>query len=205
MSNTSFAKLVVWINALVPLAILCWDALNHRLGADPTKFALHTCGMLALIFLILSLAVTPLRLVSGKNYLSNFRRMLGLYAFFYACVHLCIYFVFDREMSFRSLLSETAKRPFILYGMTALTLMIPLAATSTTASVKRLGAARWKRLHQLAYISAVLGCVHYYYSLKADRRQPIILGIVLGVLLLYRVAVKYFPALKARRRAPAPA
>src|SRR3954469_21440349 len=119
MKNTSFAKLVVWINALVPLAILCWDAANHRLGADPTKFALHTVGMLALIFLILSLAVTPLRLITGKNYLSNFRRMLGLYAFFYAVVHFGIYLVFDRSMSITSVLSETAKRPFILYGMTA--------------------------------------------------------------------------------------
>src|SRR5437763_1609280 len=127
MNNTSFAKLVVWINALVPLTILCWDALNHNLGADPTKFALHTTGMLA------------------------------LYAFFYACIHLSIYFVFDRELSFSSLFSEVGRRPFILYGMTALVLMIPLAATSTNASIKRLGAARWKRVHQLAYVSGIAG------------------------------------------------
>src|SRR4051812_33875480 len=104
MKDPAFAKLVVAVNALVPLGILSWDALHHQLGANPPTFALHTTGMLALIFLILSLAVTPLRLASGKNWLSHFRRMLGLYAFFYAVIHLLIYFIFDRVLSVSGLI-----------------------------------------------------------------------------------------------------
>src|SRR5262249_40854427 len=154
MKDTAFAKLVVFVNALVPLAILIWDALHHELGANPTTFAIRTTGMLTLVFLIMSLAVTPLRLVSGKNYLSNFRRMLGLYAFFYGLLHLSTYFVFDRSLSLSSTAQDTLARPFIFLGMAAWLMMVPLAATSTNAAIKKMGAAKWKRLHQLAYISA---------------------------------------------------
>lgn len=190
------------VNGAVPLSILLWDAANHRLGANPTDFAIKTTGMLTLIFLILSLTVTPLRLATGKNYFSNFRRILGLYAFFYGVLHLSTYFVFDRSLSLSGTISDTLARPFIFLGMSALLLMVPLAATSTNASIKRLGAARWKRLHQLAYISACLGVSHYYLLVKADIRKPVAIGIVLALLLVYRIAVKYFPALKHRKPGP---
>jgi len=204
MKNADFAKFVVLVNGAVPLSLLLWDAANHQLGANPTDFAIKTTGMLTLIFLIVSLAVTPLRLVTGRNYFSNFRRMLGLYAFFYGVLHLSTYFIFDRSLSLSGTFADTLARPFIFFGMSALLLMVPLAVTSTNASIKRLGAARWKRLHQLVYLSAILGVLHYYSLVKADIRKPVAFGIALALLLLYRVAVKYFPALKYRKPAPVP-
>lgn len=202
MKDPRFPKLVVFINALVPLAMLGWDASQHQLGPNPVKSAIHTTGLLALSFLLLSLAVTPVRLITGRNWLSHFRRMLGLYAFFYGMVHLSIYFVFDREMSLSSLISETVKRPFILYGMTALLLMSPLAATSTNAAIKRLGSARWKRLHQLAYICGALGLIHFYNSSKVTTPLQVSYATIL-FLLLYRVLVKQFPWLKYKPPTPA--
>jgi DMSO/TMAO reductase YedYZ heme-binding membrane subunit len=199
MKDPSFAKFVVLVNGCVPLALLCWDAWQHQLGANPTLFAIRTTGMLTLIFLTLSLAVTPIRLVTGQNWLSHFRRMMGLYAFFYGLLHLSTYFVFDRSLSIRSTISDTLARPFIFFGMTALLLMIPLAATSTNAAIKRLGAARWKRLHQLAYVSAVCGVTHYYLLVKADTRLPLTFISILGALLVYRVLVQRLPGLRYRR------
>lgn len=199
MKDPSFAKFVVLVNGAVPLALLCWDALDHRLGANPTVFAIRTTGMLTLVFLISSLAVTPLRLISGRNWLSHFRRMLGLYAFFYGVLHLSTYFVFDRSMSIRGTISDTLARPFIFLGMTALLLMVPLAATSTNAMIKRLGAARWKRLHQLAYVSAIAGVLHYYLLVKADTRQPLAFAAVVALLLGYRIINKYIPGLRRGR------
>jgi sulfoxide reductase heme-binding subunit YedZ len=137
------------------------------------------------------------------NWLSHFRRMLGLFAFFYGCVHLLIYFTFDRGLSLSSLVSETAERPFILFGMTALLLMLPLAITSTNSMVRRLGAAKWKRLHQLAYVSAIAGVVHYYYSSKVTSRLQIAFIVALALLLGYRVAVRWLPFLKYRKSTPA--
>jgi sulfoxide reductase heme-binding subunit YedZ len=199
MKDASFAKFVVLVNGSVPLGILCWDALRGQLGANPTLFAIRTTGMLTLVFLTLSLAVTPIRLVSGQNWLSNFRRMLGLYAFFYGVFHLSTYFVFDRSLNIASTISDTLARPFIFFGMAALLLMVPLAATSTNAAIKRLGAAKWKRLHQLAYVSGICAVTHYYLLVKADTRLPIAFGITLGLLLAYRVLVKWIPALRYRR------
>ena len=138
MKDPAFSKLVVLVNGAVPLAMLGWDGLRHRLGADPIAFAIRTTGMLTILFLLLSLTVTPARLITGWNWLSHFRRMLGLYAFFYGVLHLCLYFVFDRSLSVGGTVADVVKRPFILFGMTALILMIPLAATSTTRMIKRL-------------------------------------------------------------------
>src|SRR3954453_5245207 len=140
MKDARFAKSVVFINSLVPLSLLLWDAYWHRLGANPVEFAIRTTGMLALVFLILCLCVTPLRKITGRNWFSHFRKMLGLYAFFYGLTHLSIYFWLDRSLSIRSLIADTAAHPFILFGMTALLLMVPLAITSTNGMIKRLGA-----------------------------------------------------------------
>lgn len=187
MKDTSFAKLVVLTNALVPLALLSWDGAHHRLGANPTAFITNTTGTLALIFLLGSLAMTPLRKVSGSNYFSHFRKMLGLLGFFYVFLHLLTYLSFDRAGELRTVPADVAKRKFILIGMLAFFLLVPLAATSTSAAIKRLGAKRWKRLHRLAYVAAILGVFHYYLLVKADATKPLIYGAVLTLLLLLRL------------------
>ena len=203
MKDPRFAKLVVFVNSAVPLAVLAWDGYWHQLGADPIAFATRTTGMLTLVFLMLSLVVTPARLITGWNWLSNFRRMLGLYAFFYGLVHLTMYFAFDRAFNFSSTVADVIKRPFILFGMTALLLMVPLAITSTNGMIKRLGAARWKRLHQLVYLSAIAGVLHYYILVKADKRLPLMFAGALGILLAYRILVPRLPFLRKSRKAPA--
>lgn len=191
MKDPRFAKLVLLVNASVPLALLGWDACRGQLGANPVEFALRTTGMLALVFLTLSLAVTPLRKLSGKNWLSHFRRMLGLYAFFYGLAHFYLYVVFDRNLDFDDVLIDTGKRPFILLGMTAFLLMVPLAVTSTNGMIKRMGALWWKRVHSLAYFAAIAGVAHYYRLVKADTRLPIAFAIALAVLLGYRVVARW--------------
>ena len=200
MKDSSFAKLVVLVNGLVPLAMLSWDGAHHRLGANPTAFITHTTGTLALIFLIASLAMTPLRKLSGSNYFSHFRKLLGLVGFFYVFLHLLTYLSFDRAGQLRTVPADIVKRPFILVGMLAFLMLIPLAATSTSGAIKRLGAKRWKQLHRLAYIAAILGVVHYYLLVKADTSKPIAYGSVLAVLLLLRLLRKpLFPHSPARR------
>jgi len=201
VSKARFDKFVLLVNGLVPLAMFGYDTAVRHLGPNPVEFALHTTGMLALIFLMLTLAVTPLRKITGRNYLSNFRRMLGLFSFFYACLHLTIYFVFDRSMSFKGILVDTIDRPFILLGMTCLFIMVPLAITSTNGMVKRLGADRWKSLHRAIYIAAICGVWHYYLLVKADTTQPMIFVVVVTILLGYRLVLKRFPSL-GRKRAP---
>jgi len=205
MKNASFAKLVVFVNSAVPLALLAWDGSQHQLGTNPINFALRTLGMCALVFLMLTLAITPVRLITGWNFLSNVRRQLGLWAFAYGCLHLILYYVFDQSMDISSTISDVLKRKFIFFGMTSLLLMLPLALTSTTDSIKRLGAARWKRLHQLVYLSAVAAATHFYFFVKADHRLPIAFICLLGALLLYRAFNKQFAFLRRPRRTPRPA
>jgi DMSO/TMAO reductase YedYZ heme-binding membrane subunit len=203
MKDPAFPKFVVAVNGSVPLALLCWDAYWHHLGANPVAFALSTTGMLTLIFLMLSLTVTPVRKISGYNFLSHFRRMLGLFAFFYGTIHLLIYFRFDRSLDLPGTVKDVISRPFILVGMTALLMMVPLAITSTNGMVKRLGAAKWKRLHKLAYLAAVAGVTHFYLIQKADKSQPIIFGCVLGLLLMYRLFADRIPSFRRTKARPA--
>jgi len=196
MKDARFAKFVVGVNGAVPLAILGWDAWRHQLGANPIAYALHTTGMLALVFLMLTLCVTPARKLSGANMLSHFRRTLGLYAFFYAAVHLGIYFVFDRQARFGAVISDLALRPFIRVGMCTFLLMVPLAVTSTNGMIKRLGGLQWKKLHRLVYLVAIGAVVHYYEQVKADIRLPLIFAGVLAVLLAFRVVTEARGAMK---------
>ncbi len=186
MKDQQFAKLVVFVNSLVPLAVLTWDATHEQLGANPAESALHTTGNLAIIFLLLSLTVTPLRMVTGKNYWSLFRKMLGLYAFFYACTHLGIYYVFYASLDLRKFLAAMVSNKFIILGLSSVLMMLPLAITSTNGMIKRLGAARWKMLHKLAYLAAIAGVAHFWISQKLDVTKPILAAIVLFVLLAYR-------------------
>ncbi|MDB4983673.1 MAG: Oxidoreductase FAD-binding domain protein [Myxococcales bacterium] len=182
-----FAKAVVFVNALVPGFVLAWDAAHHLIGANGVNFALHTTGLLAFIFLLLSLLVTPLRLVTGWAVLISFRRTLGLYAFFYACVHFLIFYALDRGGSLTSTVHEVLVRKYLVVGTSGLLLMVPLAVTSTNAMVMRLGAKRWKRLHRLSYLVGVAAAVHYYWLVKSDVRQPLVFAGVLTALLGFRL------------------
>ena len=193
MKEIKFARSVVFINSLVPLALLAWDAYHHRLGANPLEFVTHTTGTLALVFLLISLAVTPLRRLLGLPWLVKLRRMLGLYAFSYASLHLITYFWFDKFFNLRAAAADILKRPFIAVGMLAFFLLVPLALTSTNKMVKQLGGKRWNMLHKSVYLAAALGVFHYYLLVKADTRQPLWFAAALGLLLAFRLFAAYLP------------
>ena len=190
----TFPKLVVFINALIPLMLLLWDVYHKRVGPNPLEFATRTTGMLTLVFLCLALAVTPLRKIFGINALVKFRRILGLFAFFYGCLHLLTYVWFDRQFKFFSTIEDIGRRPFILVGMTAFVLMLPLAITSTNRMIKRLGGKRWALLHRLVYLAAVAGVIHFWMLVKSDTSVPLTFGFIVLFLLGYRVLLKYAPA-----------
>ena len=189
--DARFAKRLVMVNGVVPIALLAWDAYHHQLGVNEVNFAIRTTGLIGLVFLVLSLIVTPLRKLTGWNTLIAIRRNLGVFAFVYLASHFAIFFVFDRQASVASTLTEIVERVYLWFGATALVLMIPLAVTSTDAMVSRFGARRWKRLHRLAYPIAIAGVVHYYLLVKSDIRQPLVFAIVIGALLAYRVVAHY--------------
>jgi DMSO/TMAO reductase YedYZ heme-binding membrane subunit len=186
-SDIRFVKLLVLVNGAVPLMLLCWDAQHRRLGANPQNFAILTTGMMTLVFLMLTMAVTPLRKVSGWGWLIQLRRMLGLYAFFYVCLHFMLFFSLDRGFSISSTLIEMVKRKYLIIGSIGLIVMIPLAITSTNAMIKWMGGKRWRSLHRLAYVAAIAGVVHFYMQVKADVRLPLVFAAVLAILLGYRV------------------
>ncbi len=197
-NDIRFIKLLILVNGMVPLVLLGWDVKHNQLGANPQNFAILTTGMMTLVFLMLTMLVTPLRKFTGWNWLVQFRRMLGLYAFFYACVHFQLFFSLDRGFSISSTLSEMVKRKYLIVGSTGLLVMVPLALTSTNAMIKRLGGKRWRALHRLAYVAAIAGVIHYYMQVKADVRQPLAFAAVLAILLGYRLVVYW------RQRKPVP-
>ena len=188
----TFSKVVVFINALIPLVLLLTDLYRQRVGPNPLEFATRTTGMLTLIFLSLTVAITPLRKIFGINSLVKYRRMIGLFAFFYGTLHLLTYVWFDRLFNLVSVVQDVAQRPFILVGMTAFVLMVPLAITSTNKMVKRLGGKRWARLHRLVYLAAIAGVIHFWMLVKADYRLPLTFAFIVLFLLGYRLLVKYF-------------
>ncbi|MBO0799895.1 MAG: sulfoxide reductase heme-binding subunit YedZ [Blastocatellia bacterium] len=193
MPDIKFAKLVVLINSAVPLSLLAWDAYHHHLGANPLEFATHTTGTLTLVFLTISLAITPLRKILGLPWLVQMRRTLGLFAFFYGALHFLCYTWFDKTFHLFAIAEDMLQRPFIFLGMLSFFVMVPLAITSTNRMVKRLGGRRWNRLHKLVYLAAAAGVLHYYLLVKADIKIPAAFGIALAILLLYRIINKYFP------------
>lgn len=199
MPDLKFAKFAVFVNAAVPFSLLLWDAYHHRLGANPQEFVLHTTGTLTLVFLLLSLAVTPLRKLLGLPWMVQFRRMLGLFAFFYGCLHMLSYTWFDKGFVVRAIIEDTLKRPFIFFGMLGFLILIPLAMTSTKKMIKRLGGRWWNRLHKMVYLAAIAGALHYYLLVKADTRIPLAFAAVLTVMLAYRAMNKFFPSLTERR------
>ena len=194
MKDTRFAKLVLLSNGLVPLTLLLWDVYHKRVGANPLEFVTRTTGMLTLVFLLIALAISPLRRITGLNWLIRFRRMLGLFAFFYGSLHLMTYIAFDRFFHLTTVPTDIVKRPFIAIGMTAFFLMAPLAITSTDKMVKRLGGKRWARLHRIVYAAGILGVLHYYMLVNADVRLPLTFAFLLAVLLGFRVLAKYYAA-----------
>lgn len=187
MDNVKFNKVLIFINALVPLAFLISDGYQNKLGANPVEFFLRTTGILTLVFLFITLAVTPLRKYFGWNQLIKFRRMLGLFAFFYAFLHLITYSVFDKSFDISAIVFDVWQRPFIAVGMLAFFLLIPLSITSTNGMIKRLGGKNWARLHKLTYPIAILGVIHFWLIVKSDLTYPILFAIVLAFLLGYRI------------------
>ena len=192
MKDIRFGKLVLFVNALVPLMLLLWDVYRRQVGANPLEFVTRTTGMLTLVFLLVTLAVSPLRRITGLNWLIRFRRMLGLFAFFYGSLHLVTYVAFDRFFHLTTIPSDIVKRPFIAIGMMAFLLMLPLAITSTDKMVKRLGGKRWARLHRIVYASGVLGVLHYYMLVKSDVRLPLTFAFLVILLLGFRLFVRYY-------------
>ena len=180
-----YGKPLVFCVSLLPLAWLYWLAWQDQLGANPVETLSHRTGDWSLRFLLLTLAVTPLRRLSGWNWLMKFRRMLGLFAFFYVCLHLGVYLIFDQFFDPSAILEDIAKRPYITVGFAGFLLLIPLAATSTNGMIKRLGR-NWQRLHRLVYLIGMLGVVHYWWLVKADISEPLLYAGLLTMLLGYR-------------------
>ncbi len=189
MSRLRLTKIVLFSAALIPLGRLVWKALHDGLGANPIEVITHSTGDWTLILILTTLSITPLRQLTRQYWLIGCRRMIGLFAFFYASLHFLTYIWLDKFFDVHEMLKDIAKRPFITVGFSAFVLLIPLALTSTAGSIRRLGGKNWQRLHRLIYLTGILGVVHYYWLVKADKHKPLEYGFVLGVLLLYRVAI----------------
>ncbi len=182
-----FLKPVVFLACLAPLAQLVWLELHDGLGANPIEKITHRTGDCTLTFLLITLAITPLRKLPRQNWLIHYRRMLGLFAFFYGSLHLATWVWLDKGFDVHEMLADVLKRRFITAGMTGLLLMLPLALTSTRWSIRKLGGKRWQALHRLIYFSAAAGVIHYIWLVKADLKKPLEYAVVLAVLMLYRL------------------
>lgn len=199
MNDVKFNKTLISLNAFIPLAFLAYDGFRGQLGANPIEFFLRTTGVTTLVFLLITLAVTPLRKLFGWNALIKYRRMLGLYAFFYGCLHLITYSIFDKSLGLSAIVADVWQRPFIAIGMLAFTMLVPLAVTSTNGMVKRLGGKNWVRLHRLTYVAAILGVIHFWMIVKSDIFYPVVFGLVLAALL----AIRFYKPKKVIQQQPA--
>jgi sulfoxide reductase heme-binding subunit YedZ len=186
---TRVVKPVLYLAALLPLAWLLFALFTGLVMGDQVKFMQHVTGDTVLTCLLLTLSVTPLRRLTGWNELIRIRRLIGLTAFWYACIHLTTYLVFDQSLSLSEILRDIAKHPWVLVGFAAFLCLVPLAITSTTGWVRRLGGKRWQQLHRLVYVAAVLGVLHYLWLVKKDATYPLLYGAVLLILLTTRVWV----------------
>ncbi len=184
---TRVVKPVLYVAAVLPFAWLVFALLTGLVMGDEVKFMQHVTGDTALTCLMLTLSVTPLRRLTGWNELIKVRRLIGLTAFWYACIHLSTYLVFDQSLSIDEILKDIAKHPWVLVGFTAFLCLVPLAVTSTTGWVRRLGGKRWRRLHRLVYVAASAGVLHYFWLVKKDIQAPLTYGVILLVLLGSRV------------------
>jgi sulfoxide reductase heme-binding subunit YedZ len=182
-------KVIAWLGCLEPALLLLYKFATHDLTANPIEFVTLFTGETTLVLLLITLAITPIRKFTGLNWLIRFRRLFGLFAFFYGAMHLAIYVVLDKFFDWPTIWADVMKRPFITVGFGAFVLMLPLAVTSTAWSIRKLGGKRWNRLHKLIYASGVLGIIHFWWKVKADHLEPGIYGSILAVLLLARIVL----------------
>ena len=179
----------MFLACLIPLGLLGWKAASGGLGANPIEVITHATGDWTLRFLLITLAITPIRKLTGRLWLIRYRRMLGLFAFFYGVLHFLTYIWLDKFFDGHEMLHDVAKRRFITVGFAGFILLIPLAITSTTGWIRRLGGKRWQALHRLIYFSAIAGVIHYWWLVKADIHLPLEYAAILAILLGYRSAV----------------
>ena len=189
MLTSKWTKAGVFLASLGPLGYLVWKGFRAELTANPIEYITHELGDWTLIFLILTLCVTPARRLLRQPALIRFRRMLGLFAFFYACLHFSVFFVFDHFFDVAAMLDDVAERKYITAGFLGFVLLIPLAVTSTAGWIRRLGGRRWQRLHQAIYITAIAGVVHFFWLVKSDITRPTRYAVAVGLLLAYRVVM----------------
>ncbi len=180
-------KRAVFILCLAPMAVLSLDAVRDRLGANPIAAIEHSTGRWALVLLLVTLSITPLRRLTGWYSLLRFRRLFGLYAFFYTCLHVLAYVVLDEYFDWSAITRDIVRLPFMSVGFASFVLLVPLALTSSNSMVRRLGSRRWQALHRLIYPIAIGGVLHYLWLVKLDRTQPELFGAILAVLLGFRV------------------
>jgi methionine sulfoxide reductase heme-binding subunit len=198
-STLMLLKTLTWAACLGPVGLLAYQAVTNTLGPDPTANIELTTGYNTLLLLILSLAVTPLRrLVPQLNWLIKFRRLLGLFAFFYGTLHMLTYVALYAGFDVNAMLADIAKRKFITIGVAAWLLLLPLAATSTNWAIRKLGGKNWNRLHKLVYVAAVCGVIHYWWQVKPGVLSPLRLTVVLGVLLAARPVLGWWQRRRAR-------
>jgi methionine sulfoxide reductase heme-binding subunit len=187
--SSKWTKLLVFMACLVPVGQLAWRALHGQLTANPIEYITHQTGDWTLIFVVITLAVTPVRKLLRMPELIRFRRMLGLFAFFYGFLHFSTWIGLDNFFNWTDMLHDVRKRPFITVGFTGFVLMVPLALTSTAGWIRRLGGKRWLALHRLIYVTAICGVVHYYWLVKSDVRKPLFYGSLVALLLAARVGI----------------
>ena len=195
--SSKWTKIPVFFFCLAPLGWLVWDGVHHRLGANPIEFITHVTGEWTLIFLLITLTVTPARKLLRQPALIRFRRMLGLFAFFYGSLHFATYIGLDQFFDLLAMMDDISQRKFITVGLIGFLLLVPLTITSTAGGIRRLGGRRWQVLHRLVYVSAAAGVVHYYWLVKSDVTEPVRYGLILALLLLYRI-VTWIPSRQIR-------
>jgi len=201
--SSKWTKVVLFLLGLVPIGVLLWFAYQAASGsyslaltANPIEYVTHYTGDWTLRFLLITLTITPLRMLLNRPAITRFRRMLGLYAFFYGCLHMLTWLWWDRQFEISGMIEDVLKRLYITVGMTGFLAMVPLAITSTAGWVRRMGYKRWQKLHRLVYVSAVAGVLHYLWLVKSDKRLPLLYGSILAALLAVRVVAWM------RKRAP---
>jgi len=203
--TSKLTKALLFVVCLVPFFLLCWRAFTGDLGPNPVETLQHTTGDWTLRFLIFTLSITPLRKIFKLPDLIRFRRMLGLFAFFYVSLHFLTYIGPDQSFSLTAMWKDVFKRPFITVGFLGFVLLIPLALTSTAGWIRRLGGRRWQLLHRAIYITAIAGVIHYYWLVKSDVRKPVEYAFFVGVLLVWRIGdwlLKKRDTIAASARAP---
>ena len=201
--SSKWTKVVLFLLGLVPIGVLLWFAYQAASGSDslaltanPIEFVTHYTGDWTLRFLLITLTITPLRMLLNRPAITRFRRMLGLYAFFYGCLHMLTWLWWDRQFEISGMIEDVLKRLYITVGMTGFLAMVPLAITSTAGWVRRMGYKRWQKLHRLVYLSAAAGALHYFWLVKSDKRLPLLYASILAALLAVRVVAWM------RKRAP---